>query len=120
VQLQTLEAGPLEGDSLAKQTVLWGTVSFGPNRVFIAVTHPQDPTRTLEAYDLQDGLRGIYLENSFRAEAGSEVLQDVIQDVNIAGLPKLDGIKNVFRRRTQKLKVTVLDGHGLLLKSKAP
>jgi hypothetical protein len=89
------------------------------NRVFISVVHPRDPTLILEAYDLQDGLRGIYLENSFKGEVGNEVLQDVIQDVNIAGLPQINGIKNVFRRRQQKIKVTVLDGHRLLLKSKS-
>jgi len=118
IQLQTLEEAPLREQTLPKNSILWGTVHFGPNRVFISVLSPEDETEVLEAYDLQDGLRGIYLENSFKAEASSEVLEDVVQDVNIAGLPQLTGIKNVFRRRQQNLKVTVLDGHHLLLKSK--
>lgn len=119
IQLQTLEEAALQEETLPKNSTLWGTVQFGLNRVFISVLHPTDETQVLEAYDLQDGLRGIYLENSFRAEAGSQLLQDVVQDVNIAGLPQINGIKNVLRRRQQNLKVTVLDGHRLLLKTKS-
>ncbi|WP_088341717.1 conjugative transposon protein TraM [Robiginitalea sediminis] len=119
IQIQTLEDVSIGDETLPKNSILWGTVHFGPNRVFISVLHPRDEAQVLEAYDLQDGLRGIYLENSFKAEASREVLEDVVQDVNIAGLPQLTGIKNVFRRRQQNLKVTVLDGHRLLLKSKS-
>ena len=119
VRLTTTDRPADTPGGLPSGTTLWGRVSFGANRVFIRLLHPTDPTLTLEAYDLQDGLRGLYLENSFKGEAANEVLQDVIQDVNIAGLPQINGIKNVFRRSGQKVKVTVLDGHGLILKSKS-
>jgi hypothetical protein len=119
VRLTTTDRPADTPGGLPSSTTLWGRVSFGANRVFIRLLHPTDPTLTLEAYDLQDGLRGLYLENSFKGEAANEVLQDVIQDVNIAGLPQINGIKNVFRRSGQKVKVTVLDGHGLILKSKS-
>lgn len=98
--------------------VAWGRISFGANRVYITLSELGGKPVALEAYDLQDGLRGIYLENSFRAEATSEVLRDAASSINVPGLPQVRGLKNVFRRRQQNIKVTLLDGHTFYLKSK--
>lgn len=99
-----------------KNTVLYGFIGFQPNRVMIKITHIKNIPLKLKAYDLQDGNEGIYVENSFRSEATREVLDDVVQDVNIAGLPQVGGIKNLFRRNNRHLKVTVLDQYQLVLK----
>ena len=70
----------------------------------------------LAAYDLQDGGEGIYIVNSFRAEAGKEVVGDAIGDINIGGLPQVRGIKALFQRDNRKVKVTVMDNYQLILK----
>lgn len=99
-----------------KNTLLYGFISFQPNRVMIKITHIDNVPVKLKAFDLQDGNEGIYVENSFRSEATREVLDDVIQDINIAGLPQIGGIKNIFRRNNRNIKVTVIDQYQLILK----
>ncbi|MDG1573298.1 conjugative transposon protein TraM [Robiginitalea sp. M366] len=100
-------------------TRAWGIASFGSNRLFITLSDLNGHPIEWEAYDLQDGLRGIYLENSFRAEAGNQVLGEVAEDISLPGVPQLRGLKNVFRRRQQNPKVTLLDGHMFVFKSKS-
>jgi len=118
IQLQLAQAVNLQSNSYPKNMSVWGTVSFGPNRVFVSVTHIQHQAITLEAVDLQDGMKGVYIENSFRSEVSTEVVDDVVQDITIPGLPQIGGIKQVFQRNNRKVKVTVLDGYQLVLQPK--
>ncbi len=117
IRLRLVEALSLNGHHLPENTLLFGTVRFRPNRVLVQLTEIGGVSLELVAYDLQDDMEGLYLENSLREEATREVTQDAIQDINIAGLPQVRGLKNVFQRRQRNLKVTVLDGHRLLLQS---
>jgi len=118
IQLQLAQAVNLQSYSYPKNMSVWGTVSFGPNRVFVSVTHIQHQAITLEAVDMQDGMKGVYIENSFRSEVSTEVVDDVVQDITIPGLPQIGGIKQVFQRSNRKVKVSVLDGYQLVLKQK--
>ena len=70
----------------------------------------------LKAYDLQDGSEGIYVENNLRADATREVIDDLVQDINIAGVPQVNGIKKVFQRDNHNIKVTVTNTYKLILK----
>ncbi|MFD2586074.1 conjugative transposon protein TraM [Croceitalea marina] len=115
IRLRLVEAVILEGQHFPAHTVVFGTVRFRPNRVLLHITQIGQLPMDWEAYDLQDGMQGLYLENSLREEATREVAEDVVQDINIAGLPQVRGLKNVFQRRQRNLKITVLDGHQLLL-----
>ena len=99
-----------------KNTLLYGFVAIQANRVHIKITHINSRAVKLKAFDLQDSNEGIYVENRLRADATREVLDDVIQDVNIAGLPQISGIKDIFRRNNRNLKVTVMDQYQLILK----
>ncbi|MEM6734577.1 MAG: conjugative transposon protein TraM [Bacteroidota bacterium] len=117
IRLRLVEAFSLKGHHFPMNTLLFGTVRFRPNRVMVQFTQIGGLPAELAAYDLQDGMEGLYLENSLREEATREVAADVVQDINIAGLPQVRGLKNVFQRRQRNLKVTVLDGHRLLLQS---
>lgn len=99
-----------------KNTLIYGFVNLEPNRVLLKITHINDHPVKLKAYDLQDGNEGIYIEHSFRSDARREVLDDVVQDINIAGLPQLGGIKNIFRRNNRNIRVNIYDQYQLLLK----
>lgn len=100
----------------ARNTLLYGFVSFRANRVFVAIDHiGQHPVR-LKAYDIRDGGEGIYVENSYREEAKREVMDDAVQDISLPGMPQLGGIKQVFRRSNRTVRVTVYDGYQLILK----
>jgi hypothetical protein len=118
IRLRLVEPTMINGHRFPKYTVLFGTVRFRPNRTLLAITQIDHVPLQWEAFDLQDGLAGLYLENSLREEATQEVMDDMVQDINIAGLPQVRGLKNVFQRSQRKQKVTVLDGHRLLLKPK--
>lgn len=103
---------------ISKNTPVFGFISFQPNRALIEIEsinhHPTD----LKAYDLEDGSEGIYVENSFRAEATGEVLDDIIQDINIPSVPQVNGIGQVLRRRNRNVKATILNNYKLILKPK--
>jgi len=118
IRLRLVEPTMINGHRFPKYTVLFGTVRFRPNRTLLAITQIDHVPLQWEAFDLQDGLAGLYLENSLREEATQEVMDDMVQDINIAGLPQVRGLKSVFQRSQRKQKVTVLDGHRLLLKPK--
>ena len=64
------------------------------------------------------GSEGIYVENSFRAEARQEVISDIVDDINIAGVPQLSGIKKIFQRNNKNVKVTIANNFKLILKPK--
>lgn len=116
VELILTEAAEIGGELVPKNSLVYGFVTVQVNRVQIRITHINNRPIKLKAYDLQDSNEGIYVANSFRADAGREVLDDVMQDINIAGLPQVSGIKNVFRRNHRNLKVTILDQYQLILK----
>ncbi|MEG9328963.1 conjugative transposon protein TraM [Salinimicrobium catena] len=116
LELRLMEKVEIGGRELAKHTRVFGFVTLQPNRVQIKITHIQNFPVELRAFDLQDSNEGIYVENSIRDEARRKVLDDVVQDINIGGLPQLSGIKNIFRKNNRNVKVTVMDQYQLLLK----
>ena len=116
VELILTEAAEIGGELVPKNSLIYGFVIVQVNRVQIKITHVNNMPMKLKAYDLQDSNEGIYVANSFRADVGREVLDDVVQDINIAGLPQVSGIKNIFRRNNRNLKVTILDQYQLILK----
>jgi len=118
VLMQLIQSVTLGKNQFPRNTKVWGTVSFKPNRILISVQQMGKISLNMEAYDQQDGLPGIYVENSFRAQAETEVVDDVVQDINIAGMPHVRGLKSIFQRSNRNIKVTLLDGHQFLLKSK--
>lgn len=116
LELRLSQEMALGGMIFPKNTAVFGFVTLQPNRVQIEITHIQNFPVQLKAYDLQDSNEGIYIENSIRDEAGRKVLGDVIQDINIGGLPQISGIKSIFRKNNRNKRVTVIDQYQLLLK----
>ena len=109
------------GDKLIpKNTPVFGFVSFQPNRVLIEIENINKHQTSLKAFDLEDGSEGIYIENNFRAEVTTEVLDDVIDDINIPSVPQVTGISKVFRRNNRNVKVTILNNYRLILKASKP
>ena len=107
----------IHGQIIPKNTPVFGFVTFQPNRTMIAIDNINHSAVRLRAYDVQDGGEGIYIENSFKADATREVLDDIVQDINIAGVPQVGGIKQVFRRNNRNIKVTIVDNYQLILKA---
>lgn len=116
LELRLKEKMEIGGNIFPKNTPVFGFVTLQPNRVQIKITHIENIPVQLKAFDLQDSNEGIYLRNSFRDEAGRKILDDVVQDIKIAGLPQVSGIKSIFRKNNRNLKVKVIDQYQLLLK----
>lgn len=103
---------------IKKNAPIYGFVSFKPNRTIIKIENINHQPVELKAFDLQDGSEGIYVENSFRAEARQEVVGDLVDDINIAGVPQVSGIKKIFQRNNKNVKVTITNNYKLILKLK--
>ena len=93
-------------------------IRIAENRYRVYAVNHVDGKHSIEVFDLQDGSEGIYVENNFRSEATSEVLDDVIGDINIPTVPQVGGITKVLRRSNRNVKVTVLNNYKLILKPK--
>jgi len=117
LKMRLTEPAIINNRSIAKNTPVYGFISFQTNRALIDIENINHQPVRLKAYDLQDGSEGIYVENSFRADASREVIDDVIQDINVAGLPQVGGIKKVFQRNNKNITVTVTNNYKLILKS---
>lgn len=95
---------------------MYGFTSFKANRIYIEITNIQNNAVHLKAYDLLDGNEGIYIRNSITEQAKGEVIGDIVDDVNIPGVPQVGGIKQVFKRNQRNVKATIFNQYQLLLK----
>ncbi len=118
LELRLTQPAVVKGRKLPKHTRVYGFVSFKPNRLMLTIEHINHLPVKLRAYDWQDGSEGIYIENSFRAEARQEVIGDIVDDINIVGVPQVSGIKRIFQRNNRNVKVTIADNYKLILKLK--
>ncbi|QCX37389.1 conjugative transposon protein TraM [Aureibaculum algae] len=112
-----LTKGAIINDKLIpKNTLIYGFIKFQPNRAMIEIENFNHIPTKLKAFDLQDGSEGIYVENSFRGEIAKEVAGELIDEVNIPGVPQLGGVTKVFQRHNRKIKVTIINNYKLILK----
>ena len=118
LQMRLTKDAHINNMLVSKNTPIYGFVSFKPNRAIIKIEHINHQPVRLNAFDLQDGSEGIYIENSFRAEARQEVLGDIVDDINIAGVPQVSGIKKIFQRNNRNVKATISNNYKLILKLK--
>ncbi len=116
--LRAVENGELGGVEIPENSLLHGIVSFKPNRLVLEVSRIGHRPVKLVAVDLADGLEGIYIRNSYREEVVDQVIGDMVEDINIPGVPQVSGIQRVFQRNHRNVKVTVGNGYRLLLVSK--
>ncbi|MDF4203917.1 conjugative transposon protein TraM [Maribacter sp. SA7] len=118
LRMRLTKSALINGKQIPKNTFIFGFISFQPNRALIEIKNIKHHPTKLKAFDLLDGSEGIYVENNFRAEATTEVLDDVIGDINIPAVPQVGGITKVLRRSNRNVKVTVLNNYKLILKPK--
>lgn len=116
LRMRLAKDATINGKLMKRNTPVFGFISFRPNRALIEIKNIMHHPTLLKAFDFQDGSEGIYVENNFRAEATTEVLDDVIGDINIPSVPQVGGITKVLRRSNRNVKVTVLNNYKLILK----
>ncbi len=116
LQMRLLKEATVYRQHYSKNTPIYGFVNFKPNRAIIAISNIDHRPVKLVAFDFQDGSEGIYVENSFRAEVSNEIVGDMVDDINIAGVPQVSGFKKIFQRNHKKVKVTITDNYKLILR----
>lgn len=116
LEMRTLNDITIDGYFVPRNTPVFGIVSFKPNRVLLEIQNIAESTLTFKAFDLGDRLEGVYIENSFREELKQQVVGDVIDDINITGVPQVTGIKRIFQRSNRQVKVEVNPNYILTLK----
>ncbi|RAJ21060.1 uncharacterized protein DUF3714 [Gelidibacter algens] len=116
LRMRLTKAATINNRLMPKNTLVFGFISFQPNRALINIENIDHHPTKLKAVDLQDGSEGIYVENNFRAEATNEVLDDIIGDINIPSVPQVNGITKVLKRNNRSVKVIVLNNYKLILK----
>lgn len=116
LEMRTQKDITIKGYFIPRNTVLFGIVSFKPNRVLLKIEHIKNIPVAFKAYDLRDNLEGIYIKNSFREELRQQILGDVMDDVNVPGIPQVRGVKKIFQRSNRQVKVTVNTNYKLTLK----
>ena len=117
LRMRLIENAVINAKSVQKNTLIYGFISFKPNRALIEIENIQHQPVKLKAFDLQDGSEGIYVENSFRNDATREVISDVVEDINVTGVPQISGIKKIFQRDNKNIKVTITNNYKLILKA---
>ncbi|WP_416441524.1 conjugative transposon protein TraM [Leeuwenhoekiella sp. A16] len=118
LRLRLSQAAVIQNKRIPKHTLIFGFISFQPNRALIEIENINHLPTHLKAFDIQDGSEGIYVENNFRAEATHEVVDDMISDINIPSVPQVSGITKVLKRNNRNVKVTILNNYKLILKPK--
>lgn len=118
LRMRLTEAAMINNKEMPKNTLVFGFISFQHNRALIEIENINHHPTKLKAFDLQDGSEGIYVENNFREEITTEVLDDVIGDINIPSVPEVGGITKILKRKNKSIKVTVLNNYKLILKPK--
>ena len=116
IEMRTQHDVTIKGYFIPRNTLLFGIVSFKPNRVLLEIENIKNIPLAFKAYDYRDNLEGIYIKNSFREELRRQVLGDVIDDINVPGVPQVSGIKSIFQRSNRQVKVTVNNNYILTLK----
>jgi len=72
----------------------------------------------LKAHDAQDGREGIYVRNRLKGEVLDRTLDEGLDEINVPGLPRLNGIKRIFQRDHRAVKVKITDHYQFLLKTR--
>jgi hypothetical protein len=116
LRMRLTKAVTLHNEYIPRNTPVYGFVKFQPNRVMIEIQSITNHPVELKAFYLEDGSEGVYVENNFRAQVSTEVIGDMVDDINIAGMPQVSGFKNIFQRNNRNVKVTILNNYQVLLK----
>jgi hypothetical protein len=116
LRMRLIRKAKIAGRIFPKNTPVFGFIKFQPNRAMVEINNINHQPVELLAFDLQDGNEGIYVENSFQADASQEVLDDVVGDINIPTIPQVSGITKIFRKSNRNVKITITNNYQLLLK----
>lgn len=126
------EESTIMGSTFPKNTLLFGMASLNKSRVVLEVSNINHVRVGLQAYDVDDGMRGLYsaqaakLWNRYEGEMKSELGEDVLEQASrsIPGgigrmvSPIARSMGNFFRRKnvSNRDKILLVDDDQVILK----
>lgn len=117
VILRLAEDYTINGKTYKRNTRIYATAKFSTNRVILNISNVQNDPVKLTAYDRVDGGRGVYVEGeSLIEETASETSRDVIDQVDVNGIPIGSALKRIFKRRARTTSVYLLNNYHVYLK----
>ncbi len=117
VLLRLAQQATINGKIYPRNTRIYATATFSTNRVLLNITNVQNNPVQLTAYDGVDGGKGIYFEGeNLLGESVSEGTDDVLNNVDVKGIPLGKSLKGIFRKRAGNRSVYLLNNHYLYLK----
>ena len=117
VQMRITRPHKINGLLYPVNTYIYGFVSFAPNRCLIRINHVDQLPVNLTVYDYEDGGEGLFVVNSFRSDFKGIVVDNSISEIDIPGVPRLGGLKNLFKKSNRNVKITVVNKYQILIKS---
>lgn len=118
VVLRLGKQATIHGKLYPRNTRIYATARFSTNRVLLNITNVQNNPARLTAYDGVDGERGVYVEGeNLLGETASEGTDDLINEVDVKGVPLGSTLKDIFRKRAGARSVYLLNNHYIYLKT---
>ena len=107
----------INGVVYPRNTKVYGIVSFGKNRVKLAIEKINHDVVNMYIEDAQDGLEGVYVEGAnILGEGINESVGDGLDQVNVGRVPVGSALKNILRKKNKEIKVQLLNDYYVLLK----
>lgn len=119
VEIRLTKDALIDGKIYKQNTMIYAQAVFGRNRVNLNINSINHTPVELEAYDSQDGNKGIYIEDQdLIGETTREAADDLSQDVNVSGVPIGNTVKKIFRKKNRESSVYLINNYKLILKVK--
>ncbi|SFB96666.1 Protein of unknown function [Flagellimonas taeanensis] len=106
----------IQDRTFPKGTKVYAFVKIRPNRVMVSLDQMNGTPMALKGYDLQDGREGIYIENHLAGAVIERGMDRAMDGVDLPGLPRLNGIGQIFKRDHRAVKVALGNQYQFILK----
>jgi len=112
VSLRLTNDATINGIRYKRNTLFYSFAKFGTNRVFLKVEKINQDYVSLDVYDSQDGMKGIYTEENLLSETASETADDV----SLKGVPVEKIGKKILNVTKKNKKAMLFNGYKIFLK----
>lgn len=119
IELILKEPLSIDGKKIPRNTYIYGICNFSNQRLYIQVSKINNIPITLNAYDYQDGNKGIYVDpETLSMEVKKESTEEGLDEVDVNGVPVGGAIKKIFEKKAKKDKIYLLNNYLMILKTK--
>lgn len=101
-----------------RNSFIYAFSKFSKNRVYLTINNIENNKVLYNAYDIQDGNLGLYIEGAnIGGELEKEGANEVLQEMNLNDVPLGSAVKKIFRKKNREISVLLLNGYEVILKN---